>query len=135
MALMQPKRLLLYPLLMVTGLSCGPSALEPLPLEADFTATPNPAAVAQEVTFVVEAQGTNLRSLEIDFGDGEDDSRNVDGSRTARWSQPHTFAAPGQYTVTARINELVDTASRTITMTINPAASAANSIPRVFVVK
>jgi len=132
---MQSKRFLIYPLLMATGLACGPSALEPLPLEAEFTATPNPAAVAQEVTFVIQAQGTNLLSLQIEYGDGEDDLQSVVGSRTARWSQPHTFAEPGQYTVTAHINELVDTATRTITMTIDPAASAGTSIPRVFVVE
>jgi hypothetical protein len=131
MAPMQLKRLLIPALLLATGVACGPSSLEPLPLDGSLTASPNPADAGEEVQFTVNAQGTQLLSLELDYGDGDDDLQSVVGSRTARWTQPHAFDAPGQYTVTARINERTDTTSRTVTMTINPAASATVRIPEV----
>jgi hypothetical protein len=96
----------------------------------------NPAAVNQEVQFTINAQGSNLLSLVLNYGDGtNDDLQSIVGSRTARWVNPHTFVTAGQYTVTATINELSDTTSRTITMTVNPVAGTSTSIPRVFDVK
>ncbi len=128
---MRFQRLLLTGL--ITGWAACASPLEPLDLDGSLTVNPATARVNQEVTVVLEAEGTRLLGLRIDYGDGtEPEFLGVAGARTARWTRTHAFAQAGTYTVRGRIEESSDTLSRTATVTVTAAASSTMPSPRIF---
>lgn len=130
---MRPIRRLFIVAAIASGAACG-SPLEPLVLDGTLTANPSTATVNQEVTVVLEAQGTRLLSLRIDYDDGsEPEFLSIAGARSARWTRTHAFDTPGTYTISGRVDEATDTLTATATVTVNAASVATGrSIPRVF---
>jgi hypothetical protein len=118
-------------LLLVACAACGPSALEPIDLDLTLEATPTTVAVGQEVTFTIDVRGTQLLGLRMSYGDGPEsfDYLGIAGARTARWSNTHAYEEPGTYVATARADELGDTMSRQVSITVTPVASASVELP------
>jgi hypothetical protein len=57
--------------------------------------------VGQELTFVVEATGTQLQQVSIQFGDGGGESLSATGADTAAMMLTHTYGGAGTFQVTA----------------------------------
>lgn len=112
---------------LAAALACGRSALEPQELSLTLEADPTEVTVGQEVTFVMDVRGTRLLGLRMAYGDGEQsfDYLGIAGARSARWTNVHAYDEPGTYVAVARVDEVSDTLSRTVTITVNPVASAA----------
>jgi hypothetical protein len=72
------------------------------PLNVTVTATPVVAAVGQAVTFVVNAQGNDLRQVGVFYGDGATDVVETGGATTARIEFGHAYTAAGTYDVIGR---------------------------------
>ena len=72
------------------------------PLNVTITATPMSAAVGQEITFVVDAQGNDLLQVGAFFGDGSTESVDTGGATTARITLAHAYTAAGTYDVIGR---------------------------------
>jgi hypothetical protein len=107
-------------------LSCGPSALEPLELTANLTANPVTALVEDSVTVVLEAQGTNLLGVIVDYGDDSRAyERDLPSARTLGLTLKHAYDSAAVFTITARIDEATDTIVRTVSVTVNDPAGTA----------
>lgn len=130
------RRTVLFAALLMGVPACGPSSLEPIDLDGSFVVNPATATVGQPVTAVLEAQGTQLLSLRIQWGDESDDQDgdflSIAGTREARWTREHEYTEPGTYTITGSIHETNDTLQFTQTVTVNPVAGAASRVPSIF---
>jgi PKD repeat protein len=91
---------------------CLAACLDPIrpkpPLEVRITATPPTGAVGTEFTFVVNAQGHDLLSVEAHFGDGSSEVFNTGGATTARVNFIHTYNTAGTYDVIGLANDGVE---------------------------
>lgn len=118
-------------LVLAATVGCGPSALEPLELSLALEADPTTVTVGQEVTFVMDVQGTQLLGLRISYGDGEDsfDFLGIAGARTARWTNKHTYEEPGTFVVRAQVEEASGGLERTVTITVNAATPSTVTQP------
>ena len=118
-------------LLLVACAACGPPSLEPLDLNLTLEASPTTVTVGQEVTFTIDARGSQLLGLRMSYGDGPEsfDYLGISGARTARWSNLHAYEEPGTYIATGRVDEIGDTMSRQVTITVTPVASASVDLP------
>ena len=96
-------RLFILGAALLAAASCGDISLDPLPFAVTMTATPTTAAIGQTVTFVVNAQGSALQQVGIDFDDGNTDGVISGGARTARVTFTHTYAAAGTYDAIATV--------------------------------
>lgn len=90
------------------------------PLDFSLTADVATALVGEGVTFRYDAQGTGLRVVRVDWGDGMADSvafpgATVEGSGDVE----HTFALAGTYMVRGEAVTLIGTARDSVTVTIN----------------
>lgn len=125
---------LLLTTVLFAAVGCSISELEDLDLSGDITASPLTATVGQEVSFTIEAQGTRLLSFLVDYGDGtEPNFLSIAGSREARWTSVHTFEQAGTFEVVGRIDEISDTLSRTVVVTITAPAARPGSDLTPFV--
>ena len=87
------------------------------------SATPNPATVAQSVTFVAAATDSNNDPLTYawNFGDGSTGS----GATAA-----HTYSTPGTYIVSATVTDSINAAvSASVTVVVNAAVATVGSGP------
>jgi hypothetical protein len=126
------RMLVLVPALIAAA--CDVGGLEEIDLAGDMTASPLNATVGQEVTVTIEAEGTRLLSFLIDYDDGSDqDFLSIAGAREARWTRVHTFAAAGTYEIVGRIDEIADTLTRVVTVTITDAGAGGRAAPSPFV--
>lgn len=112
---------------------CDIAGLDDIALDGSLTASPVSASVGQQVEVTLEAEGTRLLSLFIDYDDGSDpDFLNVAGSRSARWTRTHTFDSAGTYEIFGRVDEVTDTLTRTVTVTVTDPAPRPARIPAPF---
>jgi hypothetical protein len=123
---MRSTRLLLAATLLF-AVACDPnSPVDILDVDGQLTTSRSTFAVGESVVAVLEAQGGYLLSLEMNWGDGSDPLvESIEGSRTARWTPDHTYAEPGTYTITGRIEEVRGTIARTVTITVTAAGAGA----------
>lgn len=121
---------LLLTTVLLTAPACGISDVDELDLSGDITASPLTATVGQEVSVTIEARGTRLLSFLVDYDDGTEPTfLSIAGSREARWTSVHAFEEPGTYEVVGRIDEISDTLSRMVVVTITgPAAQPARDL-------
>jgi PKD repeat protein len=90
-------------LLLVGTVACGGEPLQPLTLAITIEANPIIAAPGQEVTFEIAAQGGQLMTLVVNYGDDSSREEPLRASRTAEATFRHAYTAPGVYTVTATV--------------------------------
>jgi hypothetical protein len=99
-----PRRLLGAALALSVS-ACIGGVLEPLPFKVDIAANRLTAAPGDTVIFAVTAQGGNLLGVEIDYADGNGDSYNTAGARTATVGFKHVYQAPGSFQVEATVTD------------------------------
>lgn len=84
--------------------ACADSLVEGgLPLTVSIVADRSSAAVGQTVVYTVEASGTNLVGLTIDYGDGVADSVPTSGAVTAGITREHAYAEGGTFVARATV--------------------------------
>ena len=71
------------------------------PLGIQVTVDRAESSVGQELTFQVEATGTQLDQVSIQFGDGEGESLSAMGADTATMQVTHAYLQAGTFQVTA----------------------------------
>lgn len=80
-----------------------------------------PVAVTDSLVVEFTIVGRNLLGLVVDYGDMQVDSVALLGAQTAGGRVRNLYAAPGQYTVTARVEDAVEgTVTEALVVTINP---------------
>ena len=89
------------------------------PLTFNITADVSTATVGQTVTFSFAATGTLLRSVSIDFGDGEVDTNTYFGPVEVTGQAAHAFASTGVFLVRGEALAAAGSASGEITITVN----------------
>jgi hypothetical protein len=91
---------------LLTGLlACKVDTLAPLPIAITLSLDRNTIAVGDSLTLNIDAQGGNLRGIDVDFGDGQTRSVAAVGARTARITLRHAYSAAGQYTTNATVSD------------------------------
>lgn len=91
--------------------------LEPLDLGITLKATPTTAAVGDTVTFLSDAQGTNMIAVAIQYGDGQSEGLDLPFARTAHNTFKHVYAAVGAYTANVTVVQ-ADSAAKTAPVTV-----------------
>lgn len=87
-----------------------------LTLSSDLTT----AAAGENITFGYDAQGTQLRRVYMDFGDGMADSTTFEGTALEASGQfVHSYAIAGMYVVRGRAVAQAGTATDSVMVTIN----------------
>jgi len=71
------------------------------PLEIQVTVDRAESRVGQEMSFLVEATGTQLEQVSIQFGNGEGDTLSAMGADTATMRATHAYLQAGTFQVTA----------------------------------
>jgi hypothetical protein len=71
------------------------------PLAIRVTVDRAEGQVGQELTFVVEATGTQLQQVSIQFGDGGEESLSATGADSATMTVTHSYGSAGTFQVTA----------------------------------
>ena len=78
-------------------------------------------AVTDSLVIEYVVMGRSLLGMTVDFNDMEIDSLFFLGAQTAGGRVPHLYAVPGQYTISARVEDAVEgSVTEEITVTINP---------------
>ncbi len=85
--------------------ACTASTTEAVPLELTLTANRSTVAPGDTVAFSVQARGSALVGVEIDYGDSVKDGYSTGGAFTARVSFRHSYGASGTYVVRAVITD------------------------------
>jgi PKD domain len=98
-------RILFGLLLLFGAAACGDATIEPLPLDIRVEASRATAAPGDTISFRVTAQGGTLVGVEMDFGDGADDSFGTSGARTAQVTFRHSYTSTGNFTVSAVLTD------------------------------
>ena len=103
------------------GLGCSEQSVSlGGPLMLSLSAV-TPVAVTDSLVVEYTIVGRNLLGMAVDYGDMQVDSLAFLGAQTAGGRVGHLYAAPGQYTVSARVQDAVDgTVTEELTVTINP---------------
>ncbi|MGH7553352.1 MAG: hypothetical protein ACREMQ_10055 [Longimicrobiales bacterium] len=85
----------------IAVLAIGCDSFDPVarPLTVAISAPKNNLAVNEIVSFRLEATGTSLNEVSVDFGDGTNESRGTAGAQTASANFPHQFSAAGTFHV------------------------------------
>ncbi len=90
------------------------------PLELSISAV-SPVAVTDSLVVEYDVVGRTLLGMVVDYGDTRSDSIFFQGAQTAGGRAPHLYAASGQYTVSARVDDALEgTVTDQLTVTINP---------------
>ena len=80
-----------------------------------------PVAVTDSLVVEYTIVGRNLLGMAVDYGDMQVDSLAFLGAQTAGGRVGHLYAAPGQYTVSARVTDGIEgTVTEELIVTINP---------------
>ena len=78
-------------------------------------------AVTDSLVVEYDVVGRTLLGMVVDYGDAQADSIFFQGAQTAGGRAPHLYAASGQYTVSARVDDAIEgTVTEQLTVTINP---------------
>jgi hypothetical protein len=85
--------------------ACGDGSLPPLELDIKLSASRGTAMTGDTISFVAEAQGTNLVGVIIAYGDQGSDQFATFGARTARVTFRHAYSIAAVYTVTANVTD------------------------------
>ncbi len=81
----------------------------------------SPVAVTDSLVVEYSIVGRNLLGMAVDYDDMQVDSLAFLGAQTAGGQVSHLYAAPGQYTISARVEDSVEgTATKELVVTINP---------------
>lgn len=78
----------------------------PYPTEITLSVASPDGAVGEAFAFRYEVRGTSLSRVEVDYGDGSEDSWNLGGAVTGTRNFEHAFGEAGTYVVVARLEEL-----------------------------
>lgn len=106
--------------------ACESSTEETRPLTVQVTVNNASPRAGEAVTFRVEATGTRLAGISIEYGDGATDSQDTFGARTAGANFTHAYAQPGTFAVTAAATENAgERATRQLSITVAAAATIA----------
>ena len=90
------------------------------PLDFSLTADVATATVGQDVTFLYDAQGTGLRLVRIDWGDGMADSATFSAATVEGAGDfMHSFGLAGTFIVRGEAVTFIGTARDSVTITIN----------------
>lgn len=90
------------------------------PLEVSISAV-SPVALTDSLVIEYSIIGRSLLGMVVDFNDMRGDSLFFLGAQSAAGRVPHLYAAPGQYTISARVEDAVEgSVTKEITVTINP---------------
>ena len=80
-----------------------------------------PVAVTDSLVVDYTVVGRNLLGMTVNYGDMETDSLFFLGAQTAGGRIGHLYAAPGQYTISARVEDAVEgSVTQELVVTINP---------------
>jgi hypothetical protein len=91
----------LFALLGAAG--CMSTAVDVLPLTLTVQADRTTVAPQDTVSFVVDAGGAALLTIQAEYGDGITDFFTTSGARTAHVTFKHLYAAKGTYTAIATV--------------------------------
>jgi hypothetical protein len=91
----------------VIALTSCLKSVEPLPLGVTIAADKPIAAAGDTIRFTVNAQGGYIVNTLIDYGDMTNDALQTDPSRTAETHFNHVYVAPGDYSVSATVDDAV----------------------------
>jgi len=90
------------------------------PLELSISAI-SPVAVTDSLVVEYQVVGRTLLGMVVDYGDTQSDSIFFQGAQTAGGRAPHLYAASGQYTISARVDDALEgSVMEQLTVTINP---------------
>jgi len=90
------------------------------PLVLSMTAVTS-VAVTDSLIIDYSVVGRNLLGMEVNYGDMQVDSLFFLGAQTAGGRLAHLYAASGQYTVSARVEDAVEgSVTEVLAVTINP---------------
>ena len=115
------RRGLLLFLVCLPGWGCSEEAFSlGGPLVLSISAV-TPVAVTEELVVDYTVVGRNLLGMTVNFGDMQTDSLFFLGAQTAGGRVTHLYAAPGQYTISARVEDAVEgSVTEELVVTINP---------------
>jgi len=81
----------------------------------------SPVAVTDSLVVNYSVVGRNLLGMTVNFGDMQTDSLFFLAAQTAGGRIGHLYAAPGQYTISARVEDAVEgSVTEELVVTINP---------------
>ena len=81
----------------------------------------SPVAVTDSLVVNYSVVGRNLLGMTVNYGDMQTDSLFFLGAQTAGGRIGHLYAAPGQYTISARVEDAVEgSVTEELVVTINP---------------
>jgi len=81
----------------------------------------SPVAVTDSLVVDYTVVGRNLLGMTVNYGDMQTDSLFFLGAQTAGGRIGHLYAAPGQYTISARVEDAVEgSVTEELVVTINP---------------
>ena len=90
------------------------------PLDLQITSS-SPVSVSDSLRVNYEIVGRSLVGLSLEWGDGQVDSIGLSGAQSAGGYRSHSYAASGDYTVSAYVlDQFEGSASRELTVTIQP---------------
>lgn len=115
------RRGLFLSILCLLGWGCSDEAFSlGGPLVLSISAV-TPVAVTDEIVVDYTVVGRNLLGMTVNFGDMQTDSLFFLGAQTAGGRVTHLYAAPGQYTISARVEDAVEgSVTEELVVTINP---------------
>ena len=103
----------------VVGCSDGSTSLGG-PLSLSISAV-TPVAVTDSLIVEYSIVGRSLLGMEVDYNDMQTDSLFFLGAQSAGGRVGHLYAAPGQYTISARVDDAVDgSLTEALVVTIDP---------------
>lgn len=80
-----------------------------------------PVAVTDSLVVEYSVVGRNLLGMVVDYNDMQADSLFFLGAQSAGGRVRHLYTAPGQYIVSARVEDAIEgTVTKELTVTINP---------------
>lgn len=89
------------------AVGCWTEATSPeRPLTVRLSADKTTARIAEEIAFQVEANGSALAGIAVDYGDGQADSLVASGAQRATMRTRHVYSDTGSYLVRATAQEL-----------------------------
>jgi hypothetical protein len=106
--------------LLVSACSSYTTEVPNRPLTVDLTAARTSAGVGDTILFRVDATGTRLLGIILNYGDGRADSIPTENAQTATANIPYAYTATGTFTVVATVIAVTgETVNDDLSMTIN----------------
>jgi hypothetical protein len=96
----------------VLAIGCDPFDPVARQLTVAITAPKNELVVDETVSFRLEATGSSLNEVSVDFGDGTNEARGTAGAQTASANFPHQFSTAGTFHVVGFATEAGGTTVR-----------------------